>query len=150
MVNKKIVDNIANKVMKLVYEGFQRANNMFDVLDMLSEPVNFTNASTTSHWSNNRNTRSQRYNEETMGEGVYSFIVNTGHPNGFEVHTITNKAFIIIQNERTQRIVTILAARPGQIRRYWLRRNQELPNNQKFNEIINNARHNQDAGLNNL
>lgn len=150
MANKKIVDNITNKVMKLVHEGFQRGYNMFDVLSMLPVPVDFTQALSTSHWSNDRSMRSQRYDEESKGEGVYSFIVDTGHPNGFEIHTITDKAFIVIQNERTQRLITILAARPGQIKRYWRNRNQRLPNDSIFRTIIDNAVNNADMGLNNL
>lgn len=150
MTNEKIIRNITNKVMKLVYEGFQRADNMFDVLSMLPEPVDFTEALSTSHWNNDRSMRSQRYDEESKGEGVYSFIVDTGHPNGFEIHTITDKAFIVIQNERTERLITILAARPGQIKRYWRNRNQRLPNDSIFRTIMDNAVNNADMGLNNL
>ena len=150
MTKEKIIDDITNKVMRLVNEGFHRAENMFDVLDMLPEPVDFTQALSTSHWNNDRSARSQRYEQETKGEGVYSFIVDTGHPNGFEIHTITDKAFIVIQNERTKRLITILAARPGQIKRYWKNRNQKLPNDSIFRFIMNNAVNNQDIGLNNL
>ena len=61
-----------------------------------------------------------------------------------------DKAFIVIQNERTKRLITILAARPGQIKRYWRNRNQKLPNDSIFRFIMNNAVNNQDMGLNNL
>ena len=53
------------------------------------------------------------------GKSLNSFIVDTAHPNGNEVHTITDNGIIIIQNERTNRLVTILIARPNQIRRYY-------------------------------
>ena len=150
MVNEKFVNNITNNVLKRVYEGFQREENKFDVVTMLPEPVDFSDALSTRHWNNDRSQRSQRYRSEAKGNGVYSFIVNTGHPNGFEVHTITDKAFIIIQNEQTERLITILAARPGQIKRYWRRRNQRLPNDSIFRTIMKCAADNQDSGLNNL
>lgn len=150
-VSKKvIINNLTEKIVKNIFEGFQRGENVFNVISMLPEPVDFSDAISTSHWHNDRNNRSQRYENEEKGEGVYSFIVNTGHPNGFEVHTITDKAFIIIQNEQTERLVTILAARPGQIKRYWLRRDEELPNNSIFRTILRNASNNRRMGLNNL
>ena len=150
MKNQDVVNNITNKVMKLIYEGFHRAKNKFDVLSMLSEPVDFTEALSTSHWNKDRNTRSQKYNQEIQGEPAYSFIVDTGHPNGFEIHTITDEAFIVIQNENTKRIVTILAARPEQIKRYWKKINKTLPHDLNFRVIMDNAENNLEMGLNNL
>ncbi len=48
-----------------------------------------------------------------------AFIVNTGHEEGLEIHAINSKAMIYVFNERTRRLITILCARPQQIRRYY-------------------------------
>ena len=51
---------------------------------------------------------------------VESFIVNTGHPAGLELHTVYANGVIAIGNIRKESVVTYLIARPGQIRRYGL------------------------------
>ena len=56
-----------------------------------------------------------------------SFVVDTGHPNGDELHTIFDNGMIIVQNARTGRLVTELIARPGQIKRYWENQGKGIP-----------------------
>ena len=85
-----------------------------------------------------------------IGDAIYSFIVYTGHKNGNEIHTITEKAFIVIQNEDTGRLVTILAARPGQILRYWRLLDLRVPNDGYFSLILKFAKNNLDRSLNKL
>lgn len=80
-----------------------------------------------------------------MGEVFDAFIVDKDHPNGDEVHVITTNGFILIFNERTERFITILHARPGQLRRYYLNLEEEVPYeieemgdlNQELNEELN-------------
>lgn len=138
------------KVVNLLKEGYQRAPGQFYVEDMLDSPVSLSNLDFTQHWnerSGRTNTISQRAGN--VGDTVYSFIVDTGHKNGSEIHTITEKAFIIIQNENSGKVVTILAARPGQIKRYWNKIRMPLPNDDTFNLIMRFAKNNESRGLNN-
>ena len=52
-------------------------------------------------------------------EIVSAFYVDKGHINGPEVHYLTKQARVLIVNEYTHRLITILNARPGQISRYY-------------------------------
>lgn len=65
----------------------------------------------------------QKRNEivHTIGEGtpVVEFKVDRGHKNGPELHVITNTGLIKIYNFRTHKLVTVLIARPNQIRRLY-------------------------------
>lgn len=75
----------------------------------------------TAHNVNERDSRTYKIKTILGGYGkpLCSFIVDKGHPNGNEVHTITDKGVIVIQNERTEKLITNLIAREGQIRRYF-------------------------------
>lgn len=84
-----------------------------------------------------------------IGDAVYSFIVDTGHPNGDEVHTITEKGLIVIQNKESGKLITILAARPGQIKRYWISLGIPFPKkDETFNLILRYAQNYQNTRLN--
>lgn len=72
----------------------------------------------TSHVSD-RSSRIEKYAKYDLGEVFDCFIVDTGHKCGLEIHSITDTGFIFIQNKNTRRLVTVLAARPGQILRYY-------------------------------
>jgi hypothetical protein len=129
--------------------GFQRERGHFYVIEKFNEPVKLNEESLTSHYSNDRGSRNAIVSlDETTP--LYSFVVDTGHPNGNEIHTITEKAEIIIQNERTGKIVTVLFARPAQITRYWHNMNESLPNTRDFNLVMIFAKSNVDRNLNNL
>lgn len=52
------------------------------------------------------------------GKPYKSYIVDTNHPNGLEVHTILTSGVIVIGNLRNRRLVTWLVARPNQLKRY--------------------------------
>ena len=80
-----------------------------------------------------------------MGQPVRTFRWDKGHPKGPELHTITDNGIIIIRNERTNKLVTTLIARPGQIYRYYINDNLVPP---KY--LMNIAREHQNAGYNYL
>lgn len=82
--------------------------------------------------------------EQHIGKGVEftRFTVDKGHRNGPEIHIITTTALIIVLNKRTQKHVTTLIARPGQIKRYY--KDGKAP---KF--LIRLAREHQLKGWNN-
>ena len=70
----------------------------------------------TKHWANDRQ---GRLRECTGNRDVYNaFVVDTHHRNGLEAHIMLRSAEILIYNLRTGRLITVLFARPGQIRRY--------------------------------
>lgn len=53
------------------------------------------------------------------GEEVDRFVVDHGHRNGPEVHSLSSTGIITITNERTGKLITRLIARERQIRRYY-------------------------------
>lgn len=151
----RLTESQLNKVIKRsvlkILEGYHRGIGEFFVLRQLSRPINFSTAEVTKHWGD-RNERLNAIHNMSgdIGDAIYSFIVYTGHKNGNEIHTITEKAFIVIQNEDTGRLVTILAARPGQILRYWRLLGLRAPNDGYFSLILKFAKNNLDRNLNRL
>lgn len=73
------------------------------------------------HYENTRENRQQFIKEHFDNDGIMidGFIVDRGHKNGLEVHSITDKGLIIIHNLYSGVLVTKLIARPQQIMRYY-------------------------------
>ena len=130
-------------------KGFHRAAGQFNVLEKLEKPVSLDNQVQTYHYKYDRGRRADVISEG-IGYPLYSFIVDTGHPNGNEIHTITNKAEIVIQNERTKRVVTVLFARPAQVTRYWERLGVNIPNDDAFNSVRRFSHSNVQRNLNHI
>ena len=82
---------------------------------------------------------------DALGCGtVYdAFICDTGHENGLENHIITDTGLIYIQNNQSKKLITVLVARPGQIRRYYEKLDLVPPQ-----ELVDIAREHQLAGYN--
>lgn len=76
---------------------------------------------TSRHYNRQRNGRQRIIDKYTNGDGqvIDSFIVDKGHKNGAEIHSITNTGLIIIHNKDSGKLVTKLIARPQQIERYY-------------------------------
>ena len=74
---------------------------------------------TSKHYTNDRQKREQVINTIGIGKVVARFVVDRGHKDGAERHEITDTGIIIICNNKTNKIITKLIARPGQIRRYY-------------------------------
>lgn len=85
--------------------------------------------------------------EDNIGIGsiLDTFLVDKGHVNGKEYHSITNTGIIIIKNARTEKLITMLIARPQQVRRYYLKENKQTPK-----EVILLAEKHTELGYNNL
>jgi hypothetical protein len=62
--------------------------------------------------------RERLIKEIGIGKEIATFRVDKGHPNGAELHTVTTNGIIVIRNERTNKMITKLIARPNQIKRY--------------------------------
>ena len=78
-----------------------------------------------------------------MGQVIKEVTVDRGHKNGPEIHKITTTGLVVIYNKRTGIMITILIARPNQIRRYYAE--DEAPQN-----IINLAMEHMKAGYNKI
>lgn len=74
---------------------------------------------TSTHYINDRQKRESVIAEIGYGYTVKTVIVDRGHHNGAEIHSISSTGIITIQNEHTKKVVTKLIARPGQITRYY-------------------------------
>ena len=92
------------------------------------------------HYQNDRLIREKMIQHIGEGKVVRTVRWDRGHPNGAEIHKITDTGIIIIYNERTLKLVTKIIARPNQIRRYWKDGNapQEI-----VNKAIEHARNGQ-------
>ena len=75
----------------------------------------------TNHYKNKRYKREKFIKEHLNGDGhiIDSFIVNRNHPNGEEIHCLTDTGLIVVYNARTKLLVTKLIARRPQIMRYY-------------------------------
>lgn len=74
---------------------------------------------TSKHYENDRKEREAIIRLIGYGIIVGSFKVDRGHKNGLERHEISSTGIITIYNDRTNKLITKLVARPGQIRRYY-------------------------------
>lgn len=148
MTTKLLKKIISETIINILNEN---TKYYFIVEKMLNKPININMNLLTNHFNNNRKNRLKSFNKKTdnIGNPVYSFIVDCGHINGKEIHTITEKGVILIHNIKTKNLVTMLFARPGQIIRYWKALNMDLPQNDDvFNLIIKYSKLNKDLGHN--
>lgn len=65
--------------------------------------------------------REYRRDISVVGEGCpcAGFVVDKNHPNGLEEHIVYSNALVVIRNHHTKKLITILVARPMQIKRYY-------------------------------
>lgn len=84
---------------------------------------------TTNHYKNHRYRRERFIKRYLNGDGciIDGFIVDSGHSNGAEVHSITENGVILIHNYRTGQLVTKLIARRPQVERYYRNVDREAP-----------------------
>jgi len=76
---------------------------------------------------------------------VDSFVVDRGHPNGPEIHAVTDTGIIVVHNQRTGKMVTKLIARPGQVKRYYDAEGRNAPQ-----DILAIAKEHLKKGYNNI
>lgn len=94
------------------------------------------------HYVSDRIEREKLIQKIGVGIALDTIRVDRHHKNDAELHTITSTRIIIIRNERTNKVVTKLIARPGQIKRYY----DELP--KIMEKVIQIARVHQELGYN--
>lgn len=95
------------------------------------------------HWRRDRQTRSRIIAQIGLGQIIKEVVVDRGHRNGPEVHKITTTGLVVIYNQRTGIMVTVLIARPNQIRRYYAE-------NEAPQDIINLAIEHMKKGYNEI
>lgn len=98
---------------------------------------------TSRHWKADRQRRSHIIAQIGLGQVIKEVIVDRGHKNGPEIHKVTTTGLVIIYNQRTLKMVTILIARPNQVKRYF--NENEAPQ-----DIINLAFEHMKAGYNKM
>ena len=76
---------------------------------------------TSKHYNKQRGNRQRIIDRYINGDGniIDSFVVDKGHKDGVEIHSITDTGLIIIHNKDSGKLVTKLIARPEQIQRYY-------------------------------
>ena len=101
---------------------------------------------TTEHFATERQGR-DAFIHDVIGVGnvIDTFVVDRGHVGGAEIHSVTDTAIIIINNQQTNKLITELVARPAQLRRLYGERGEEPPkwllrlaynnNRHKYNEM---------------
>lgn len=122
---------------------------MFSILGMENGQFDFRSIHKTLHFSIDRSERHLKVLSLLgVGRHLYSFIVDKGHVNGAEIHSIFSNGVIVIRNRRTNLLITELIARPGQIRRYWEIQGKALPCEMWV--VMEKAKQNQVKGYNYL
>ena len=102
-------------------------------------------AKLTKHYKDSRSERFQ-FIKDHIGFGtiVRTFRYDRGHPDGPELHSLTSTAIIIVQNAISEKVVTLLIARPQQIRRLYDTIRQRPPQ-----KLLDLAQAHTEAGYNN-
>ena len=78
------------------------------------------------HYTRDRQRREAIITQIGTGNIIKEVVVDRGHRNGPEVHKITDTALILVYNQKSEKLVTKLIARPAQILRYY-RENEPKP-----------------------
>lgn len=81
----------------------------------------------TSHWDKRRIRNDFIKNVIGIGHPIRIFRCDKNHRDGPELHTITDTGIVIIRNEITDKLITALIARPGQIYKYYMNENEYPP-----------------------
>lgn len=100
----------------------------------------------TAHMSEKRKERfklAKKYNNDAPIDRT--FLVDKGHRDGPELHSVSKNAVIYIINANTKRFITVLFARPNQVDRLYKECGLNLPE-----EIYERALYYQKNGINNL
>lgn len=97
---------------------------------------------TSKHYNRDRIEREKLIKTIGMGKEVATFRIDRHHINGAELHTITSTGIIVIRNEKTNKLITKLIARPNQIKRYFTEETKEVK------KLMRIAREHQKLGYN--
>lgn len=97
------------------------ANRFYVLAEVKS--VNLTeieSANATYHFAEERRERVKLLAKELKGESVVtSFIVDKGHWNGYEQHIIFSNGIILIVNEESRKLITMISSGATRLQYYW-------------------------------
>jgi hypothetical protein len=101
------------------------------------------------HFSFDRKERFEAI-ERKIGSGdiVAEFVVDRSHKNGYERHIIHSNGVVLMVNEHTKRVITIIVARQPQITRYWEGLHRQIPSDLEY--LLSVAKQNEMRGYNYL
>lgn len=74
---------------------------------------------TSKHYTNDRQRREAMIQQIGEGRIITEKVFDKGHPNGPEIHKLTDTGIILIYNQRTGKLITKLIARPGHVKRFY-------------------------------
>lgn len=98
------------------------------VIEKCLVTIDLSKVNLTSHIQSAGRSHRKKYYEHLEKKRVVNiFWVDRGHKNGAELHVITEDSIILIFNEKTKKLCTVLIARPGQIERYYSAIHEETP-----------------------
>lgn len=118
------------------FQSVKECKTNYNLSDVISSPA-------TKHLSE-RNLRIRNALNLNNGAEVDKvFLVDKGHPNGAELHIVTDKGIIFILNNRTGKLITLLIARPNQVRRLYNACGQEPKKS-----ILSRCRYHAENGFN--
>ena len=118
----------------------------FDVLGRpsdISRVVQLGLEGKTQHWNFDRQKRLEQCLElcnGDLGKPLFSFVVDEEHPDGDEIHTLTEKCILVIQNKDTGLLITLWPPTENQVKRYWFKRGMNYPRGSVFDELVEIAR----------
>lgn len=95
------------------------------------------------HYINDRQTREALIKEIGYGKQIRQFTIDKGHPNGAEIHTLSDTGIYTVYNARTLKMVTRWVARVGQVKRFY--ENGTTPE-----DILRIAKEHERLGYNNI
>jgi hypothetical protein len=158
---KKEAQKQAQRDTRLPQNG-EVKRHIFKVDRELDPPSNFTGIDVSRHFKDERQERNTKVLQEDLdnaGNPLCSFKVYTGHPKGWEVHTITDRAIVVCQNLSTGILITIKPAIPKEIEEYWKKLGRRLPEvvvnmatrkSMSFKDLLAAAEYNEEHGLNKI
>lgn len=122
-------------------------NRKFEVLAEATQSIVIKGQ--TIHFSEDRKDRFESIKSK-LGRGsiIAEFIVDRGHKNGLERHIIYSNGSILMVNENSRDVITIIVPRQPQIIRYWRGLGMRVP--REFEFLLSLARYNEMKGYNYL
>lgn len=101
------------------------------------------------HYNYKRGKRERFIEKHLHGDGniIDGFIVDRNHPDGPEVHSLTDNGVIIIHNLESGALVTKLIARPKQIERLYSNGREKPP---EYNRVMELAKWHESLNYNDV
>lgn len=107
------------------------------------------NTRVSKHYNYKRGKRERFIEKYLHGDGnvIDGFIVDKGHKDGPEVHSLTDNGVIIVHNLESGVLITKLLARPEQIKRYYSDDREKPP---EYNRVLELAKWHESLNYNDV